>query len=79
MRIHHFVSFDKLHSGVTSRDVACVGHLGKRACAQKYAKLDVVAHMHFGYRNGYRCRRLVRATFAESTAISQYMLRLSFK
>lgn len=79
MRIHHFVSFDKLHSGVTSRDVACVGHLGKRACTQKYAKLDVVAHIHLAYRNGYRCRRLVRATCAESTAISQHMLQLSYK
>ena len=70
MRIHHFVSFDKLHSGVASRDVACVGHLGKRACTQKYAKIDVIAHINLGYRNGYRCRRLVRATYAESTAIS---------
>ena len=69
MRIHHFVSFDKVHSGVTSRDVACVGHLDKRACAQKYAKLDAVAQIHLDYRNGYRCRRLVRATYAESTAI----------
>ena len=43
----NFLNFEKLLKQVTSRVVIWSGDMGKRVRIEKYAKLMLVAHIHF--------------------------------